>query len=124
MKIKGGFLAVVAILAIFILTPFLASIVSSQSQGDFKILNWNWSVNEIDYIVVNGEVKNVGLVAAGVELQIIIRNESGHVVYSAEFWPASIKNIRPGDTWPIRYIHPAMPGATKASMRVIGSRTW
>ncbi len=105
-------------------TVFCAPLASSQSPGDFKIVDWNWSTDKYGYIRVNGEVRNVSRVAAGVELQLIFRNKSGQVVHSEEFWPASIKNIPAGGTWPVKYISMDVSGAETASMRVIGATVW
>ena len=109
---------------LMLVTVFCAPLASSQSAGDFKIVDWSWSTDKYGYIRVNGEVRNASRLAAGVELQLIFRNKSGQVIHSAEFWPASIKNIPAGGNWPVFFMVMDVSGVETASMRVIGARVW
>jgi hypothetical protein len=43
-----------------------------------------------------GEIKNVGGVAAGVEVQVIARDKNGRLVGSSRFFPCGSANIAPG----------------------------
>jgi len=53
-----------------------------------------------------------------------LRNASGHIIDSAEFWPASVSNIPPGASWPIAYTVSSKPGAAKVELRIVGVKMW
>ena len=73
---------------------------------------------------VVGEVRNNSSVAAGVQLQIIVRDASGDVIGSEDFWPASVSNIPPGGTWPVGFHLPMSTGYSKVELRTIGATVW
>jgi hypothetical protein len=94
------------------------------SASDFEILNWKVIRSEYGTPRVVGEVRNNGSAAAGVELQIIVRDARGDVMGSEDFWPASVDNIPPSGTWPVSYHLPVSSGYSKVELRVIGASVW
>lgn len=71
-----------------------------------------------------GEVRNVGSVAVGVELQITVRDTSGRLVDVATFWPASIDNIAPGMSYGFRRSVTSERTATRVEIQIVGARVW
>jgi hypothetical protein len=82
----------------------------------FRAIQDNWGA-----VSVVGEVKNVGSVARGVELQASLRDANGRVIAVGHFCPASYKNIAPGETWPFSYSFGKQEGIAKAEMRIVGA---
>lgn len=74
--------------------------------------------------MVVGEVRNVGSVAAGVELQIVARDASGRLVDVATFWPASVDNIRPGMNYGFRRTVTSERSAVRVDVQIVGVRVW
>jgi len=95
---------------------------TATSQG-FQLVSYvaRW---EGDYLVVVGEVRNVGGVAAGVELQVVARDASGRLVDVATFWPASVDNIRPGMSYGFRRTVTRERSAVSVEVQIVGARVW
>jgi hypothetical protein len=100
-----------------------AARVPDVSASDFTILNYRMS-RQYDEVVVNGEVKNTGLIAAGVELEAVTRDEKGDVVDSKRFWPNSTSNIPAGKTCAIHYYVSRGPYAKSLDVRVVQAKIW
>lgn len=90
----------------------------------FKILEWHTEKRLLETTYVIGEVKNTGSIDAGVELQAIVRDKDGKIIDSCSFWPASIKNIPAGTTWPIKYGVTDKSNIGKISLKVIDAKRW
>lgn len=93
---------------------------------DIEIVEWHWNRNSLGDVQIIGEIKNKGNVAMGVQLQAIARDRNGSIIGSNEFWPASIKNIPAGGTWPIDSYVDAKQSqdVDKVSLSVIGVKEW
>ena len=74
---------------------------TAPSVSNIEIIQWHLDESYGTTYVV-GELRNNGSVAVGVQLQAVVRDHHGHVIDSAQWWPASINNIPAGGTWPIR----------------------
>ncbi len=94
------------------------------SASDFEILYWTAERNEHGTTWLTGEIRNNGNVAAGVELQAIVRDAGGRILDSREFWPASVSNIPAGSTWPIKSPITDKPGGGRVELRVIRTEVW
>lgn len=95
------------------------------STSEIQILEWHWEIRQSGDISVNGELKNLSKKPLGVELQVILRDNSGRVIIAEDFWPASTKNIPPGNTWPIsKYLVGRYKGVDAVELRIIDIRTW
>jgi hypothetical protein len=98
--------------------------VAGPKTTNFEIINWRVVRGEYGTVTVVGEVRNNGSIAAGVQLQAIMRADNGDVVGSDDFWPASISNIPPGGTWPISTYLSPQGKFSKVELRVIGVNVW
>jgi len=77
-----------------------------------------------DYFFVNGVVTNNGQNAMGVELQIALYDKNGTPLKVSEFWPASIRNIAPGEQYPFEWLENCEPGVETFEVKVINSKEW
>lgn len=93
------------------------------STSDFEILSTS-SRWEYGRLIVVGEVQNLGRVPAGVKLEAIARDENGTLLDSEEFWPASIRNIEPGETTGIEISLTKNTNVAKYEVRVIDVTQW
>jgi hypothetical protein len=87
-------------------------IVSSQ-------MKWEGS-----YLWLVGELKNVGSVPAGAELEVIARDAKGVLIDSATFWPNSVNNLPPGGTCGIKYPVTRDATAVRLDVKVINAQVW
>jgi hypothetical protein len=71
-----------------------------------------------------GELKNVGTIAAGAQIEVIARDANGKLVDSAKFWPASINNLPPGESTGFRYAITSDPAAVRLEWKIIEARVW
>jgi hypothetical protein len=94
---------------------------TSIEQDGFALLYFRAIQDGFGGVSVIGEVRNVGSVARGVELQATLRDADGRVVAVGHFCPASYKNIVPGETWPFSYSFGRQEGIVKAEMRIVGA---
>jgi hypothetical protein len=95
------------------------------SRLGFQVLD-GWGVRQRDGSpVVMGEVKNIGSIAQGVKLQMIQRDTAGRVLDEDEFWPASDRNIAPGETEPFaRPLLNVDPTMATVELRIVEARPW
>lgn len=127
-------LIVAALIVIFFMVPKIVKLPSykknsptyqqySTPQTQFKILSVNgkW---KYDRLYVIGEVKNIGTIAAGVQVEAIARNKSGDLVASNKFWPNSINNIYPGRSRGIEYPLTSDKSATRVELQIISTKVW
>ncbi len=94
---------------------------TSLEQDGFALLYFRAIQDGFGGVSIVGEVRNVGSVARGVELQASLRDANGRVVAVGHFCPASYKNIAPGETWPFSYSFGKQEGIVKAEMRIVGA---
>lgn len=93
-----------------------------MSQG-LQLVSYSarWEGN---YLVVAGEVRNVGSVADGVGVQIVARDASGRLVDMATFWPASVDDICPGLNHGFRRTMTIERSAVRVDAQIVGVRVW
>jgi hypothetical protein len=72
---------------------------------------------------VVGEVRNNGGVPMGVELRVVVRDAQGRIVRVDDFWPASARNVAPGETYAFSTFLESSPGDA-AEIRIIRETTW
>ena len=77
-----------------------------------------------NYSRVLGEIRNEATVAMGCELLITLRDSDEKIVASEQYWPASVKNIPSGSTWPFDYQIRDNKRSVKAEMTVIDVKIW
>lgn len=94
------------------------------SCSDFKILSIRGVRGEFGMLRVKGEIKNVGSIAAGVQIEVIARDRNGVLIDSADFWPNSIYNIPPGETRGISYPITEDRNAIAIEAKIIRVRVW
>jgi hypothetical protein len=94
---------------------------SHLERHGFAILNFRAIRDFYDQVSVVGEIKNTGDAARGVELQASLRDSSGRVVAVGHFYPASYRNIVPGETWPFTYSFGRQEEAIDAELRIVGA---
>jgi len=90
-------------------------------QDGFAVVDFRAIRDDYDRVSVMGEITNVGIVLKGVELQATLRNADGRLTAAGHFYPASYKNIMPGETWPFAYSFGRQPEATLAELRIVGT---
>lgn len=90
-------------------------------QDGFAVLDFRAIRDDYDRVSVFGEVTNVGILLKGVELQATLRNAGGRLMAVGHVYPASYKNIRPGETWPFTYSFGRQPDATHAELRIVAT---
>jgi hypothetical protein len=90
-------------------------------QAGFAVVDFRARRDEYDRVYVVGEVKNNGLGALGVELQASLRDADGRVTAVGHFYPASYRNIPPGETWPFAYSFGKREDAVQAELRIVGT---
>ena len=65
--------------------------------SDFEIVNYRGQWDDGRFRII-GELKNNGKIAAGAQIEVIARDDSGMLIDSQSFWPNSINNIEPGSS--------------------------
>jgi len=93
------------------------------SNLGFEVISF-YSKWEGDRLRVIGEVKNITNSAKGVQVEAIARDSNGNLIESAKFWPASIRNIPPGQTTGIGHTVTHDKRATKVELRIIDTMVW
>ena len=88
----------------------------------FEIIGASWRRDEFGTARCAGEVKNTSSISQGVELQVTARDGNGRVVAVDEFWPASIRNIPPGQTYPFTCSISERTDIKTVEIRVIDTR--
>ena len=110
---------------LIIILPY--SLIYAQSPriplSNFKIISFRgeWRYNTL-YII--GEVKNIGDVPAGVEVEVIARDSNKLLIDSAQFWPNSINNIQPGSSCGIKHHITEDTRAKTLEIKVINATVW
>ena len=92
----------IVLLTSILIFPSLISAKPKVPISNFKIVSFQgeWRHNTLWVI---GEIKNIGTIAAGVQLEVIVRDDKGRLITSQQFWPNSINNIFPGNSCGIKY---------------------
>jgi hypothetical protein len=75
---------------------------------------------------LTGKLKNKCLNPAGAQVKITAEDAEGNVIDTIEGWPASIRNIRPGDTYSFN-LGPLMryrPEMKTFHIEIIDVKTW
>jgi len=98
-------------------------IVRAEQHLGFEIIEWHLERNKYTGTLwVIGEIKNNNSLAMGVQLQAIVRDEQGRLIDSKDFWPASVKNIPAGGSWPIK--SPITKKRGTVHLRIIDTTIW
>jgi hypothetical protein len=90
-------------------------------QHGFAILDLRARRDEYDRVFVVGEVKNVGTVTKGVELQAALRDAGGRLVAVGHFYPAGDYSIGPNQTWPFAHSFGKQEDGVEAELRIVGA---
>lgn len=91
------------------------------TQYGFAVLDFRAIRDGYGKVCVIGEIRNAGTAARGVELQATLRDAGGRVLAVGHFYPASDKNIVPGEAWPFGYSFGRQPDAALAELRIVGT---
>ena len=75
-------------------------------------------------VYVIGEVKNTSNTAQGVELQAILRDNTGRVLTESRFWPASIENIMPNESYAFEFPLGEFSNAERIELKIISYQKW
>jgi hypothetical protein len=94
---------------------------ASPERHGFTILSFRAVRDSYGQVSVVGEIKNTGSAARGVELQASLRDAGGRLLAVGHFFPASYRNIVPGETWPFTYPFGRQEDAVEAEMRIVGA---
>ena len=76
--------------------------ISKPTVSDFSIVSSSYKWDNGRFRII-GEIKNIGNIPAGVQVEAIARDASGRIVDSVKFWPNSTNNILPGQSVGIGY---------------------
>ena len=93
-------------------------------RSHFEIIDFSWRRDKFGMVLCAGEVKNISSIPQGVKLQAIARDGNGRVVEVQEFWPASINNITPGQSYPFTYHISEQTDIKAVELRVIDASQW
>lgn len=91
------------------------------TEYGFAVLDFRAIRDGYDKVSIIGEIRNVGNAARGVELQATLRNSDGRVLAVGHFYPASDRNIVPGEAWPFGYSFGRQMDAVAAELRIVGA---
>ena len=106
------------------LSVYQAKELPKPQRSHFEIIDFSWRRNKLGMVLCAGEVKNISSIPQGVELQATARDGNGGVVEVQEFWPASINNIPPGQTYPFTCYIGEQTNIKTVELRVIDTRQW
>jgi hypothetical protein len=87
----------------------------------FAVLDFRAIRDEYGMVSVVGEIKNVGTITRGVELQATLRDAHDRPTAVGHFYPASYNNIVPGESWPFSYSFGRRQDAVRAELRVVAT---
>lgn len=106
-----------------LISPIICHAFQKVPLSNFKIVSFHgdWRRNTL-YVI--GEIKNIGNIAAGVQIQAIVRDSSGTLIDCESFWPNSISNIQPGASCGINYPISEEPSAQKIELTIIEAQVW
>jgi hypothetical protein len=115
-----------AVLFLLIVAP--AAIANQKVPlSSFKIISidgiWE-NVGKTARMRALGEIKNVGNVAAGVQVQVIARDKTGRLVATYQFHPCGMANIQPGASCGVDRIITNDPKATRIEMSILSTVVW
>ena len=91
--------------------------------SNFKIISFHGDWRG-DTLYVIGEIKNIGNVAAGVQIQAIARDSSGTLIDCESFWPNSPNNIQPGLSCGIKYPITDKRSTQKIELIILEALIW
>jgi len=91
------------------------------TQSGFAVLDFRAIRDGYEKVSVIGEIRNIGKAARGVELQATLRDPDGRVLAVGHFYPASDRNIVPGEAWPFGYSFGRQMDAVVAELRIVGA---
>jgi hypothetical protein len=96
---------------------------ASPSVADFEVLSYQprW---EDGLLRVTGEVRNNGEHAAGVELELVARDQDGTAIDTHVFFPAGSENIPPGGARAFTRALTEDQRATSATIQLVGVFVW
>lgn len=98
---------------------------SALSISNIEIVDFRFETREYDNTLdIIGELKNNNKIGVGVELQAIVCDDNGSIVNSTTFWPASIKNIPAGTSWPIKFHIDGKGRGKNGALKVIDVKVW
>lgn len=102
------------------------------SASDFRVENFRATVYDdcrrtpCPALKLTGKLKNNCKIAAGAQIKITAEDARGIVIDTTEGWPASIRNIAPGESYAFD-LGPLMtyrPNMKNFQVQVISARTW
>ena len=105
-------------------TKLLKNNPTKPQYSDFKIVSYKGVWREYRGLVIIGEIKNEGSIAAGVQIEVIARDKDGVLVDSQTFWPNSIRNILPGGTCGIDFTITEDKRTKTIEAKIIEVRIW
>jgi hypothetical protein len=94
---------------------------SRLERYGFAVLDFRALRDEYGMVSVLGEIRNIGTVSKGVELQATLRNAENRPAAVGHFYPASYNNIAPGESWPFGYSFGRCPDAVRAELRIVAT---
>ena len=111
------------IIILFLSQSFIYAQSHQISPSNFKIISFRgeWRYGTL-YII--GEIKNIGDIPAGAQVEVIARDLNKLLIDSAQFWPNSTKNIRPGSSCGIKYHITEDTRAKSIEIKVISATIW
>lgn len=77
-----------------------------------------------DVIAFTGTVTNKGSLSCGVQLKIVTLDGAGAPLEAKEFWPASVRNVAPGQSEHYSYFVRFDPAMKSFDLRAISARAW
>ena len=111
------------LLTLFIISPSLVSANRKVPISNFKIVSFQGEWRH-DTLWAIGEIKNIGTIAAGVQLEVIARDDKGRLIDTQHFWPNSVNNIFPGSSCGIKYPITEDTRAKKIEIKIISAWVW
>jgi len=101
----------------------IASAMAACALSDVQITGWKWRL-ENGYVIGLGEIMTGCVTPIGVQIQVTIRDATGSLLDVKEEWPASIRNIPPGDPYPFKTRLREVKGTAAVEVRAIDLRRW
>ena len=114
---------IITIIFIFVFTININTKAEDISLTSFKIVSFDL-IWEDGRLMVIGEIKNIGNVAAGVQLEAVARDKDNKLIDTVMFWPNSISNLPPGTSCGIKYKVTENPNAVQGSVRIVRAIVW
>jgi hypothetical protein len=90
----------------------------------FSILDWRViPATDVSKPKLIGELRNDGDTPMGPHLQVTVRGPDRRVSAVVDFWPASVSDLDPGQTFAFSHFLDSGPDDS-IELKVIGGRTW